>query len=358
MQDISYYENLLDKNQPAKAAKMLSKYDGKNGLYYFTLAEARRMSGDFEPAISLYNKAINLYKNQQHEPDYKETIIDMNLALAKCYRTLGNAQKAQELAAMALHAAQVAKLEDFLVQAKQEFAMAQRARGQLAAAAKTLGGVMAYYKKQSDYAGIAFIYWALGGISRLKGDFKSGVAQFKQSIIFAKKAKDKPAQAYGYCGLAGISRIAGDIAGCVHNYTLAEQIFKNTDDTFGKAYTNCGMANGLRQLGDYKTAMEHYSVAGKLYAGINDRVDLGFVKWGRADILKRQNKLTAALKELLSAKKLFAGSDEIRGQLLTEFSLAQLTYALGQRGEAVKIYNTALKRARSEGLHTYLEIYT
>jgi tetratricopeptide (TPR) repeat protein len=82
------------------------------------------------------------------------------------------------------------------------------------------------------------------------------------------------------------------------------------------------------------------------------------VKWGRADVLRRQNKLPAALAELRKAKKLFAGSDETRGRLLTEFSLAQVLYALGRRAEAVRIYDAALARARKEGLHTYLEVYT
>jgi hypothetical protein len=33
-------------------------------------------------------------------------------------------------------------------------------------------------------------------------------------------------------------------------------------------------------------------------------------------------------------------------------------YALGRRAEAVRIYSAALARARKEGLHTYLEVYT
>jgi tetratricopeptide (TPR) repeat protein len=351
-------EALLDQNKPVVVVKKLVGYKGRNGRVIFILAEARRLLGDFEGAIKLYNRAIQLYKKYAEEASYAETIIDMNLALAKCYRTLGDASKAQELAAMARAAARRAGLKDFEMQSLQEFAMALRAAGRLEYADEALNEVLAYYQKQEDLGGQSFIWWALGGISRLKGQFKQGVEQFNKAIDFARKGGDKISQAYSYCGLAGISRIGGDIEACVANYLKAERIFRNTDDIFGKAYTNCGMANGLRQLGRYREALKRYDVADKLYSRINDRVDLGFVKWGRAEILRRRNKLYTALAELKKARELFASSDEIRGQLLTEFSLAQAFYAMGRRGEAVKVYDRALERARAEGLGTYLEVYT
>ncbi|MDR0646432.1 MAG: hypothetical protein LBG46_05695 [Elusimicrobiota bacterium] len=358
MKPARYFENLLDNNKPARVIKELAGYSGGDGLIYFILAEAQRMFGNFEKAISFYNKAIKFYKTQISEPDYIQTIMDMNLALAKCYRALGNAKKAQDLAHLVWHAAEINNFEDFTIQAMQEFAMALRAEGKLLQSKEILDKVLAYYKKEKDLLGQNFIYWALGGIARLEGNFALGIKYFEQSINLAKKAKDKIAEAYGYCGLAGISRIAGDVFGCVANYKKAEQIFRNTDDIFGKAYTNCGMANGLRQLGKYEEALKRYNTAAELYTSINDKVDLGFVKWGRADILKRQNKLPRALFELKEAKKLFANSDETRGQLLTEFSLAQLLYAFGNTKEAVKIYNAALKRSRAEGFYAYMEIFT
>jgi len=359
MMNLEHLENLLDNNKPAEVIRVMAQKNSYNDAQAcFILAEAHRMLGNFEKAISLYNKAISLLRPQFRQQNYAETIIDMNLALAKCYRTLGDAKKAYELAAMSQIYAKKSLLADFEIQAKQEAAMALRASGKLDEAAQRLAEVLTYYKKEGDIAGQAFIHWALGGIERLKGRFERGIKHFCQSIALAKKAKDKMSEAYGYCGLAGISRIAGDIEGCVSNYLKAEKIFAKTDDIFGKAYTNCGMANGLRQLGRYEEALKRYTAADKLYGSINDKVDLGFVKWGRADVLRRQNKLPAALAELKAAKKLFSGSDEIRGQLLTEFALAQVLYAMGSQKEAVKIYDNALKRARAENLHTYLEVYT
>ena len=87
-------------------------------------------------------------------------------------------------------------------------------------------------------------------------------------------------------------------------------------------------------------------------------MDLGFVKWGRADILKRKNKLAEALKDLQEARVLFDNSDEMRGQILTKLSLAQVLYALGKTQEAEELYEEAVTQARAEGLHTYLESYT
>jgi tetratricopeptide (TPR) repeat protein len=358
MKQLQYFENLLDDNKPAEVVKELAGYKGGDAMLCFILAEARRMLGNFEKAITLYNKAIKVYKAKTANADYMTTIMDMNLALAKCHRTLGNAKKAGDLAHLVWHAAEINNLEDFKIQAMQEFALALRAGGELSKSKEILKEVLSYYKKEKDFGGEGFIYWALGGIARLEGDFSGGVKYFELSINLAKKIKDKISEAYGYCGLAGISRIAGDITGCVLNYKKAEGLFKNTDDIFGKAYTNCGMANGLRQLGKCEEALKRYDLADKLYCGINDKVDLGFVKWGRADILRRQNKLPAALAELRKSQKLFAGSDETRGQLLTAFARSQVLYALGRRAEAIRTYNAALTRARSEDLHTYLEVYT
>ncbi len=358
--DAAKLEQLLDDNKPAKVAALLKNYKGNDAAIIFTFAEAQRMLGNFEKAILLYNKAIAVSDKQAQDDSVEITsAIDMRLALAKCYRTLGMAQKAQDIASAALSlAAEDSALLDFKMAALQEIGMALRAYGKPDEAATVLKDVLAYYKKQKDYSGISFIYWALGGICRLKGQFKEGIKYFNEAIKLAQKGGDKISLAYGYCGLAGISRIAGDIAGCVGNYKKAEAIFSKTDDIFGKAYTNCGMANGLRQLGKYDEALKRYVVADKLYSSINDTVDLGFVKWGVADVLKRQNKLPQALDYLKKAKKLFASSDEIRGQLLTELALAQVLYALGKRAEAFKIYDAAVARAKAEGMGTFLESYT
>ena len=351
--EASYFEDLLDQNKPAQVLKELGKVKTKDAQIIFVLAEAQRMLGNFEEAIKEYNIALKYISK-----DALEDKIDLLLALAKCERTLGKAASAYKNASLAEKLAQKEELEDFAVLALQERALALRAQGKLQDSKVLLNTTLNYYQEQGEIAGQSFIYWALGGISRLEGNFAQGISEFKKSITLARRAKDKIATAYAVCGLAGISRIAGNIKECVKNYQLAAKLFKNTEDVFGKAYTNCGLANGLRQLGEYKKAMKHYIVADKLYSSINDKVDLGFVKWGKADILKHQGNLKAALSTLLEAKKLFSSSDEIRGQLLTEISLAQIYYLQGQKKLADTIYDKAVIRAKKENLRTYLESLT
>ena len=349
--DLGALELLLDEGRPSEALRVLAAAPDKDAFAWFLTAEAQRQLGSFEDALKSYAVALQL-------ADEAELRMDILLAMASCYRTLGHSAAAYELADETLEMAQELEYDEFIVRAMQEMAMALRAWGRLDESLDLLDAVLAAYTQQKDYAGMSFIHWAKGGVFRLQGQFEEGVAQFKKAITLAKKAGDEISVAYGHCGLAGISRICGRIDECVKNYKLAEKIFRKSEDVFGKAYTNCGMANGLRQQGKYDEALRHYNVADKLYSSIHDTVDLGFVKWGRADILKRKNKMSEALKDLQEARVLFDNSDEKRGQILTKLSLAQVLYALGQTAEAEELYQLGVEQARAEGLHTYLESYT
>lgn len=347
------YEQLqswLDET-PSKVLAALGKKKNLDAQALFLLGEAHRLLGSFKPAIETYAKALKTSVNAEER-------MDILLAMAACYRTLGVASAAYELADDALKMARELEYDEYVVRAMQESAMALRAWGRLDESLELLDVVLSAYTQQKDRAGMSFICWAKGGVYRLKGMLAEGIAQFKLAVKYAKAAGDEINLAYAYCGLAGISRIAGKIDDCVKNYKLAEKIFNKTEDLFGKAYTNCGMANGLRQQGKYDEALRHYNKADVLYSGIGDKVDLGFVKWGRADILKRRNKLPQALADLQSARELFDNSDETRGQILTKLALAQVLYALGQTEEAESLYDEGVKQARAEGLHTYLESYT
>lgn len=337
-----------------KPSKVLAALKGKKNLdaqALFLLGEAHRLLGSFQPAIETYARALKVTVNAEER-------MDILLAMAACYRTLGVSSAAYELADDALKMAREMEYDEYVVRAMQEMGMALRAWGRLEEALDLLDAVLAAYTQEKDYAGMSFICWAKGGIYRLQGHLQEGIAQFKLAVKHAKKAKDEINLAYGYCGLAGVSRIAGKIDDCVKYYKLAEKIFNKTEDMFGKAYTNCGMANGLRQQGKYDEALRHYNKADALYSGIGDKVDLGFVKWGRADILKRRNKLPQALADLQAARELFDNSDETRGQILTKLALAQVLYAMGRVEEAETLYDEGVSQARAEGLHTYLESYT
>ena len=344
-------EKLLNDNKPAEVLEILFSYKGKESYFYFIKSEAYRLLGKFEEAIIEAKKAQQFAKVGEEK-------IEILLALSKCYRTLGKAKEAQKFALRAGEIARKGQLLDYAILSLQELALALRAEGKLKESKVLLKEVQDYYQSEKDYEGMSFICWALGGICRLEGNFKEGINLFKQSYKYAAQVEDKISMAYALCGLAGILRVSGNAKNCVLNYEKAEKLFAKTQDIFGKAYTNCGMANGLRQLGLLAKASKHYKRAALLYTAINDTVDLGFVKWGQADVLKRQNKLNQALTVLTEAKKLFANSDEIRGQLLTEISIAQVIYALGDKAKADRIYFAAVTRAQKENLHTYLEIYT
>lgn len=348
--DIARLQMWLEE-KPSKVLEALKNKKNPGADVLFLLGEAQRLLGSFQPAIATYAKALKVTVNAEER-------MDILLAMAACYRTLGLSSAAYELADDALKMARELEYDEYVVRAMQEMGMALRAWGRLEEALDLLDAVLAAYTQEKDRAGMSFICWAKGGIYRLQGQLSEGIAQFKLAVKYAKQAKDEINLAYGYCGLAGISRIAGKIDDCVKYYKLAEKIFNKTEDLFGKAYTNCGMANGLRQQGKYDEALRHYNKADALYSGIGDKVDLGFVKWGRADILKRRDKLPQALADLQAAQELFDNSDETRGQILTKLALSQVLYALGRTEEAESFYEEGVKQARAEGLHTYLESFT
>lgn len=310
--------------------------------------EILRTQGLFKPAIKQYLLVLKSEK-------VLENRLDLMLSLASCYRTLGDAQKSLELVEKVRKISQELELDDYLILALQEKAMSLRAGGKLEDSLKILNQLLKFYTNIKDADGLSYINWAIGGVYRLQGEFKKSIKHFNSAI---NNAQDKITLGYAYCGLAGVSRIAGDIEGCIKNYKIAGKLFAKTNDNFGKAYINCGLANGLRQKGDYKTAFKHYLVADKLYSKIDDKADLGFVKWGKAFILMKQSKIKQAFNELKLAEKLFSKTDEVRGQLLTQLSLANCLYILGDVKKADKIYDNAIKKARKENLYTYLETFT
>ncbi|WP_424245825.1 tetratricopeptide (TPR) repeat protein [Elusimicrobium posterum] len=344
-------ESLLANDKPSKVVSLLKNYKGKDARTLYLFGEAQRMLGNFDSAIALYTRAN---KNTK-EAELKMEIL---LAQSSCERTLGHAEVAYYRAEAVFNMADGLQYEGYKMQALQEMGMSLRAWGRLDDSLDALNDVLAYYIHQKEYSGVNFILWAKGGIFRLQGKFTEGIKMFKDAITYAKKAGDSIGLAYSYCGLAGISRIAGDAKACVEYYKLADKIFVKSEDVFGKAYTNCGMANGLRQMGKYDEAMKRYKNADKLYSQIGDKVDLGFVKWGHAEVLKKKYRLAEAMAKLKEAEKLFANSDEKRGQILTAISISQVLYAQGKTQDAVAMYDTAVAKAKKEGLNTYLEIYT
>jgi uncharacterized protein HemY len=103
-------------------------------------------------------------------------------------------------------------------------------------------------------------------------------------------------------------------------------------DIFGRAYAECGLANVLRQQ--------------------------GHVDWGLGQVYLRRGQLTRARPRFHAAYKAFKNGGEARGEVLSLQSLAQVAHALGNSRKGEDLFDAALRRARSAGLHAHLEIFT
>jgi tetratricopeptide (TPR) repeat protein len=82
------------------------------------------------------------------------------------------------------------------------------------------------------------------------------------------------------------------------------------------------------------------------------------VKWGLGNILLKRGKIKEAYAMFAQAETLFGKYDEMRGRLLTQFSLASADYLLGNKRQAALRFDRAYQLARKEGPFTYLEMFT
>ena len=122
--NVTELEELLENNRPSEALEKLLAVRTKDAAAWFLTGEAQRQLGAFEPALASYAKALQL-------ADEAETRMDVLLAMAACYRTLGHSAAAYELAQEAFQMAQELEYDEFVVRAMQEMGMALRAWGRL-----------------------------------------------------------------------------------------------------------------------------------------------------------------------------------------------------------------------------------
>ena len=163
--DIDYVFEMLEMNEPAQALTELKKARKKDAQLLFLEGEAHRQLGSFETALKTYAKAL-------HVADVAEERMDTLLAMSACYRTLGHAALAYELALETLEMSKELEMDDYEIRAMQEMGMSLRAWGKLDEALELLDAVLAAYVQLKDVAGQSFIHWAKGGIFRLQGHLK------------------------------------------------------------------------------------------------------------------------------------------------------------------------------------------
>ena len=144
--DMEEIYELLEKNEPARALTILKKQRTKDAQAWFLQGEAERQLGNFETALLTYAKGLKI-------ADVLEERMDILLAMSACYRTLGHAAAAYELADETFQMAGELEYDDYVVRAMQEMGMALRAWGKLDDALELLDTVLAAYTQNKDYAG-------------------------------------------------------------------------------------------------------------------------------------------------------------------------------------------------------------
>ncbi|NLI09919.1 MAG: tetratricopeptide repeat protein [Elusimicrobia bacterium] len=345
MREIFQIESLLNEEKIKEAYALLRKKRKK--IYPISLfyeGEILRMSGFFQKASSLYEKYLPFSSSSQE----KKKIY---VKIASCKRALGLKEEALIWCSKALKIDK--KDEDIML----ETAMVYRLCGYYLKAEKLFFKLIKSYSLKKDFSALSYAYWALGGLKRNYGALQDSKSYFLKSLKFSSRAKDNSLKVYSLFGLAGVCRIKGEIESSLKYYLKAGSIAEK-NDIFALAYSFCGTANALRQLGRLDEAEKLYLKSKILYSRLGDKPDLGFVYWGLGEIYRKRGNLRTSLFYLKKSSFLFKQGFEKRGEILSLISSAKVLYALGQTDKARKNYFSALKKARSENINTYLEDYT
>jgi tetratricopeptide (TPR) repeat protein len=353
IEELEKISDLVEAGRPEEAFKALKaagRPRGFEGRWYYLYGEAWRLKGIFDKAIASYESAMTWGLPAA------EFLCQALIKTAACHRALGQEKQAFAFAAAGIKAASLAPA--LKREAELELAMAYRLKGDFKKAAAMLERLLRAYLKEDDNGAAAFILWALGGLYRLQGRYELAIESFRLSGAYAAKDHDNSARGYALFGLGGVLRVAGFMEPARAAYVRARKLFLRTEDTFARAYAECGLANVLRQLGELDAAFEGYQRAHKLYSEIGDKPDLGFVEWGMGEVHKKRGEFKNAMARFKAARRLFDGHAELRGEILSEFSMANVHYLEGRPAEADKMYFAALAKARRHGLHTYLESFT
>jgi len=338
-------DELLSLEDTLSAKKYLNKIKNKDGIYYYFCGEIKRMEGLLKDSFDYYLKALkNLDKKSIF---YQRTL----LRLISILRSKGNIKEVEKYIGI------LNKINprdwDFVL----EKAMCLRMKGNFNKALYYFSKLKKKYLNDKDFAGISYIYWAVGGIFRLKGDFKKSILNFKNAIKYSIKAKDRSLLLYSKFGLAGVLRIAGKVKESYKEYSQCLKLI-DKNDYFSKAYYYCGTANALRQMGDYHKAIKNYLISYRYYKKTGDNLDLALVLWGLGNAYMKVGRIKLAEGCFLKANKFFEEGFEPRGNILNLFSLSYIYYINGKVSKAEKIYFKAINEAKRNNLKTYLEFFT
>jgi len=338
-------EEALCEENTNSALSLLKKVKQRDGYYFYYLGEIKRIEGLFKESYKNY--LIALKKINKEDEIYSKIL----LRLASLSRSNGRIEEAKRYLDILIKNGW--RNKDILL----EQAMYLRMKGEFKRSLYYLFKLEKIYRKEKDFQGIAYIYWACGGIFRLQGHFKKGIHFFKRGIKYAKKANDRSLLLYLKFALAGILRIYGKPHQSLKEYKSCAKLI-DRNDFFSKGYYYCGIANALRQLGKLEQSIYNYKKSYYYYKKTGDFLDLGLVVWGMGNSYLKKEEIKRAKKLFLKAKKLFRLGFEPRGEILNLISLSQVYYLKGDIKKAKKLYYDAIRKAKKYKLNTYLEVFT
>ncbi|MCD6413207.1 MAG: tetratricopeptide repeat protein [Elusimicrobia bacterium] len=203
----------------------------------------------------------------------------------------------------------------------------KKARGKINQAIKI-------YRNQKDNEGLAFAYWARGGIERYGGQPRRGYNSFRKSLELSKGAVPK---AYSLCGLGGTGRLLGKIGESLKNYWEANKIFEKRKDVFGIAYSFCGTASAYRMKENFEKSAKLYRKAIDLYEKIKDDWNRAYSMWGLAQTEWFRKKRKEAEKINAKAEKIFLKFRDPRGKFYCLLQKANFERMAGNFEKAEKI---------------------
>jgi len=320
----------------------------------FSLAERLREKAKYREALSLYKKALRIYRGDRDRRGEGDCLI----SIGDTCRMLGDFLSAEDAYIRAISLGK--GLGDRLLQADAMvgLGLSKRAVGKWAEALRLLSRAKKTYERESDRKAVAFTTWAEGGAYRIKGDIKNSIRSFRAALRMygfrpgdpssdiPRDAEDRRAIGYCLCGLGGVLRVAGQIEDSMKCYTDANALLSSLRDRFGTAYSHCGIGNAWRMKGDYTTALKHFRRAEAIYNRIGDIVSYSYTIWSMAMTYIMTAKFRMAEKCLYRASANFRKTGDVRGLIYCWLSEGELLFLRGDPKGAIKLLRRALNDSR------------
>lgn len=316
----------------------------------FSLAERLREKAKYREALSLYKKALRIYRDDRDRRGEGDCLI----SIGDTCRMLGDFPSAEDAYIRAISLSKGLGNRLLQADAMVGLGLSKRAVGNWAEALRLLSRAKKTYERESDRKAVAFTTWAEGGTYRIKGDIKNSIRSFRAALRMygfrksdiPRDAEDRRATGYCLCGLGGVLRVAGRFEDSMKYYTDANALLSSLRDRFGTAYSHCGIGNAHRMKGDYTTALKHFRRAEAIYNRIGDIVSYSYTIWSMAMTYIMTARLRMAEKCLYRASTNFRKTGDVRGLIYCWLCSGELLFLRGDPKGAIKLVRRALNDSR------------